>query len=254
MGVSEKNRKILWVQAGGMCAICKAQVVTPGTASDDPSIFGEEAHIVARSSGGPRAGGLSEDKLNHHSNLILLCSKDHKRVDDQPNHYTVELLKKIKSEHEGWVRSLTGSYANRPRLVPDPLYPQPKVLQLILRGNPLWNMLKESVTFEFGIPDHLPDDDEAMVIEFLDLVKDLMDISGDLVTVRESRDAEKMMEAHISGLAERGFVVGAYVRHMLFHDGNETGPMPWPMLRVEVQNMTDAEVTDEKGTRYPRKE
>ncbi|MEV1023808.1 HNH endonuclease signature motif containing protein [Streptomyces sp. NPDC050264] len=106
MGVSEKSRKILWVQAGGLCAICKEQVITPGTASDDPSVFGEEAHIVARSGGGPRAGGTAEDLINHHANLILLCSKDHKRVDDQPNHFNVDRLRQIKADHELWVRSL----------------------------------------------------------------------------------------------------------------------------------------------------
>lgn len=253
MGISDKSRKILWVQGGGMCAICKVQVVTPGTDSDDPSIFGEEAHIVARSSGGPRAGGLPKDKLNHHSNLILLCSKDHKRVDDQPNYYTVERLQAIKSKHEAWVRSLTGAHTNRPRLVPDPLYPQPKVLKLILNGNMLWNMIKESVAHEYAMPGDLSEDDEELVVDFLDLVKDLMDISQDLVSVRENRDAEKMILAHMNRLIERDLIVGAYVRHLLYQDGHESGPMPWPMLRVEVQRAKDAELADENGTRYPGK-
>lgn len=254
MGVSEKSRKILWVQAGGMCAICKVQVITHGTEFDDPSVFGEEAHIVARSSGGPRAGGLPEDKLNHHSNLILLCSKDHKRVDDQHNHYTVERLRTIKSEHEAWVRSLTGAHTNRPRLVPDPLYPQPKLLKVILNGNMLWNMIKESVTHEYAMPGDLSEDDEVLVVDFLDLVKDLMNISPHIDSVRENRDAEKMIFEHMNRLIERGLIVGAYVRHMLYQDGHESGPMPWPMLRVEVQRAKEAAITDEKGTPHPRRE
>ncbi|KMS91728.1 hypothetical protein ACZ91_08795 [Streptomyces regensis] len=252
MGVSEKTRKILWVQAGGLCAICKAQVITPGTASDDPSVFGEEAHIVARSEGGPRAGGLTEDLINHHTNLILLCSKDHKRVDDQPNHFTVERLRLIKTEHEAWVRSRVEAEETRMRLVPDPLFPQPKVLQLITRGNPLWNMVKESVTFEYALPDHLNDDDEDLIIEFMDLLRDYLDIAGELVSVRENRDAEKTLQQYISRLAEREFLVGAFVRHMLLTGGSAEGPTPWPMLRVEVQPATLAEVTDENGTPYPR--
>ncbi|KJY41500.1 hypothetical protein VR41_12385 [Streptomyces sp. NRRL B-1568] len=252
MSVSEKTRKILWVQAGGLCAICKEQVITPGTASDDPSVFGEEAHIVARSEGGPRAGGLAEDLINHHTNLILLCSKDHKRVDDQPNHFTVERLRLIKSEHEAWVRSVVDADKSCLRVVPDPLFPQPRALKLITRGNPLWNMIKESVTFEYGIPDGLHDHDEDLIIEFMDLLRDYLDIAGDLVSVRENRDAEKALQQYISRLAERGFLVGAYVRHMLLKGGSAEAPTPWPMLRVEVQPATLAEVTDESGTtRYP---
>ncbi|MGW2559643.1 HNH endonuclease [Streptomyces sp. NPDC001514] len=251
MSISEKARKILWVQAGGRCAICREQVVTPGTASDDPSVFGEEAHIVARSKGGPRAGGLADGLLDSHTNLILLCSKDHKRVDDQPGHFTVELLRKIKSEHEAWVRSLGDTDENRLRLVPDPMFPQPRVLKLITRGNPLWNMIKESVAFEYAMPDGLSDDDEDLIIEFMDLLRDFLDIAGELYSVRENRDAEKMIQQHISQLAERDYLVGAYVRHMLLTGGGSESPTPWPMLRVEVQTAASAVVADESGRAYP---
>lgn len=252
MSISEKTRKILWVQAGGRCAICKEQVVTPGTASDDPSIFGEEAHIVARSEGGPRAGELAEDLINHHTNLILLCSKDHKRVDDQPNHFTVERLRLIKSEHEDWVRSVVDADESSLRLTPDPLFTQPKALKLITRGNPLWNMVKESVTFEYAMPDHLNDYDEDLIIEFMDLLKDFLDIAGDLVSVRENRDVEKTLQSYIRRLAEREFLVGASVRHMLLKGGSAGSPTPWPMLRVEVQPAILAEISDEIGCPDPR--
>ena len=55
--------------------------VTEGTGTDDPSVFGEEAHIVAQAASGPRAGQVVN--VDSYDNLILLCSKDHKRVDDQ---------------------------------------------------------------------------------------------------------------------------------------------------------------------------
>jgi hypothetical protein len=254
MSVSEKTRKIVWVRAGGLCAICKEQVITPGTDSDDPSVFGEEAHIVARSKGGPRAGGLAEELINGHANLILLCSKDHKRVDDQPGHFTVERLRQIKADHEAWVQSVLDADTGRMKLVPDPMFPQPRVLKLITRGNPLWNMLKESVTFEYAMPDNLRDDDEDLIIEFMDLLKDSLDIAGELVSVRENRDAEKTLQQYISQLAERGFFVGAYVRHMLLTGGAAKDASPWPMLRVEVQLATSAVVTNESGTPYPDQE
>jgi hypothetical protein len=108
MAVSERTRKILWVTAGGRCSICRVQLVTERTETDDPAVFGEEAHIVAQGSAGPRAGQVAD--VDAYDNLILLCSKDHKRVDDQVAHYTVPRLRQIKRAHEQWIRSL-GQYA-----------------------------------------------------------------------------------------------------------------------------------------------
>jgi hypothetical protein len=104
MSISERTRKILWVKAGGRCSICRVQLVTEGTGTDDPSVFGEEAHIVAQAASGPRAGQVAN--VDSHDNLILLCSKDHKRVDDQVGYYTVDRLREMKRSHEQWIRSL----------------------------------------------------------------------------------------------------------------------------------------------------
>lgn len=107
MSISERTRKILWVKAGGRCSICRVQLVTEGTGTDDPSVFGEEAHIVAQAPSGPRAGQVVN--VDSYDNLILLCSKDHKRVDDQVGHYTVDRLRQIKRSHELWIHSLVVS-------------------------------------------------------------------------------------------------------------------------------------------------
>ena len=37
--------------------------------------------------------------MDSDSNLLVLCKRDHKLVDDQPNHYTIEKLRRIKAEH-----------------------------------------------------------------------------------------------------------------------------------------------------------
>jgi hypothetical protein len=100
---TEKTLRIVWTEAGGKCCICRVLVLTPGTETDDPSVFGELAHIVARNPGGPRAGGLDPDQLDSHGNLMLLCNKHHKQVDDQPTHFTVEKMHQIKREHAAWV-------------------------------------------------------------------------------------------------------------------------------------------------------
>jgi len=94
VAISDRTRKILWARAGGRCSICRAILVTEGTETDDPSVFGEEAHIISATPNGPRAGGLPDHDV--YGNLILLCSMDHKRVDDQVARYTVALLSRLK--------------------------------------------------------------------------------------------------------------------------------------------------------------
>jgi hypothetical protein len=69
-----KTLRIVWTEAGGKCCICRVLVLTPGTETDDPSVFGELAHIIAKNPGGPRAGGLDPDQLDSHGNLMLLCN------------------------------------------------------------------------------------------------------------------------------------------------------------------------------------
>jgi hypothetical protein len=245
MSVSEKTRKIVWVEAGGRCAICRVQVITPGTESDDPSVFGEEAHIVAKSPGGPRSGGLDAASLDKHTNMILLCSKHHKQIDDQPGHFTVGRLHEIKDRHGAWVRSLGEAASGRITLIPDPAFAQPRLLKLILRGNPLWNMIKETVSFEYAMPEGLPQETEDYIVEFLDLLQGYCDIAAEIDSVRQARDAQKDIETHINGLAERGCIVGAYLRRMLLCDA--AGATPWPMLRVEVQPFSEAGLRDGDG-------
>jgi hypothetical protein len=100
MSITDRTRKILWVKAGGRCSICRVQLVTEATEVDDPSVFGEEAHVVAQSPNGPRAGDVAD--VDAYDNLILLCRKHHKQIDDQVAYFTVERLRSIKREHEGW--------------------------------------------------------------------------------------------------------------------------------------------------------
>ncbi len=76
------------------------------TTADEESIIGDECHIVAKHLNGPRGNeSITDDQLNHYNNLILLCKTHHKMIDDQPMTYTAEMLKKLKLEHEKWVRT-----------------------------------------------------------------------------------------------------------------------------------------------------
>jgi hypothetical protein len=249
--VYERTRKIVWIEAGGRCAICRRQVLTSGTETDDPSIFGEEAHIVSGAPRGPRAGSLDGDRLDSHENLILLCREHHKQIDDQFKHYTVERLQQIKQKHKEWIASLGAKEPEPLRIVPDPSFPQSHLLKMIFTGNALWTMVKESLSIQYELPDHLGEEDEELIVEFMDLVKDYADITVDLTSVRDQRNAEKTIGSYVSRLAERGFFVGANLRRMLLTGGVREEPTAWPILTIEIQLGTETHVVDADGNPLP---
>lgn len=124
MGISLKTHKILWARSGNMCAICKNElIVDPIDQDDDPSIVGDEAHIVAKKEAFTRGDfdSLTPEQRDHYSNLILLCKIHHKQIDDQPAHYTVQRLREIKATHEREVKT-TRSEADEKRQQDDIIY------------------------------------------------------------------------------------------------------------------------------------
>ena len=108
--VSPKEARIVYIHSGGVCAFptCGKDLVEPGTETDDLSFIGEIAHIVADSRQGPRGEWSMNDKdRDKHPNLILLCRNCHKKIDDQPNVFSVSVLRQMKLDHEERVRSVT---------------------------------------------------------------------------------------------------------------------------------------------------
>lgn len=103
---------MLWGRAASRCALpeCRRELVIDPLDTDDPSLVGEAAHIVAEQPDGPRGqSSLTIEQRNTYGNLILLCNVHHKQVDDQVNYFTTERLTSIKAQHESWVRtSLSG--------------------------------------------------------------------------------------------------------------------------------------------------
>jgi hypothetical protein len=104
MSITVKTHKMLWCRSASKCAICRTDLMEDMSETDDPSVLGEEAHIIAREKGGPRGNSdLPEEQRDKYANLILLCQRDHKIIDDQLRKYTVEKLQKIKMLHLKWV-------------------------------------------------------------------------------------------------------------------------------------------------------
>lgn len=130
MSISIKTHKMLWGRSGNRCALeeCRKELVMDATETDDESLIGEECHIIANSTNGPRGDTSIQEDLDKYENLILLCRIHHKIIDDQPNTYTVERLKKIKATHEKWVRdSLQTISITTPFTISDAKYQGQKI-------------------------------------------------------------------------------------------------------------------------------
>jgi hypothetical protein len=242
MSIMARARKILWIKAGGRCSICHEQLATDATDNDAPSVFGEECHIVAQSPGGARAADIAD--VDGYDNLILLCRKHHKQVDDQRSYFTVERLKEIKREHEE--RETSRESSGPVRLIPDPTKETPKLLKLGLTGEALWETVNGAYSFCPAYPAGLNDDQADAVDSLLDGLSDWLDVASEL-SYKESRQAAKTLGEHIKRLAEAGLFVGTRDRHMLLAGGSAQ-PSSWRGFEIEFQPVTEAQLVNTEGT------
>jgi hypothetical protein len=94
---------LLAVRAGGRCEFqgCNEYLFEHPLTMQQGN-FSEYAHIVAFSDKGPRAETNGPERSDPHQsdNLMLLCQKCHKLIDDNPEDYSTALLRSFKREHE----------------------------------------------------------------------------------------------------------------------------------------------------------
>src|SRR5262249_11665964 len=80
---------------------CRKLTIGPKPSSDGWINIGIAAHITAAAPGGPRFDpSLSDAERKHPSNGLLLCADHAALIDRDPQHYTVELLRKWKQTAE----------------------------------------------------------------------------------------------------------------------------------------------------------
>jgi len=105
LGVLDKDQKLLWSRAAGRCSKCKVKL-TLDTTEGPTATLGAMAHIIAAEQEGPRgASPLTPDERRRYSNLLLLCSHCHDEIDADVAAYPVEVLHRIKDEHQDWVEN-----------------------------------------------------------------------------------------------------------------------------------------------------
>lgn len=110
----------LWVKAGGRCEICNEYLLKDKLSAREFN-FAEKAHNVGIGSGkSPRSKSpLTTKERNTEENLLLLCPKHHKMVDNKKfaGEFTVERLKEYKTNHEKRIQYVTGFTNERKSVV-----------------------------------------------------------------------------------------------------------------------------------------
>lgn len=240
MAITSETRKRLWGRSGNRCAKCRAELVRPDEEELPGALIGEEAHIVARSPGGPRYAPLDPTARDGYDNLILLCANDHTEVDAQPGRHTPDSLRTLKRRHELWVRA---------RLHDDGCGTEPgqTLATLTESGDELWELLDEVLGWQVGMPTELTTAEEDLIDTAMQTITDWGEISTDVRAqgFRSVRDAKRSLQAELDELARSGFLLLAGRREGVFGGGALTGPV----AVLEVVRPADLE-----ALRVPRPE
>lgn len=218
MAISNETRKRLWGRSGNRCAICQVELVRPDEGSLPGALIGEEAHIIARSPGGPRYDQLDPAIGDGYGNLVLLCANDHTEVDAQPSRYTTERLRVLKHRHELWVRTRLHTPAEDHG---------PTLMALMHSADDVWPLLSNVYGWSLGMPEHLTCEQEDLIDDALQTIADWCDISDDVAAqgLRSVREAKRSITAELEALAQAGFLMLGGQRQASFAGASLVGPV-----------------------------
>lgn len=111
---SESTKRTIAARVASRCSNpqCRAQVSGPQLTSDSALNLGVAAHITAASAGGPRFDpALGSSGRSAASNGVWLCQNCAKLVDNDPQRYSVNILREWKEDAERDALSTIGKPA-----------------------------------------------------------------------------------------------------------------------------------------------
>lgn len=170
MAITDRTRKSLWAKSANRCSICKTELFSSKSNSEEFNI-GEECHIISSKDNGPRyKPNISDYDL--YDNLILLCRNHHRQIDELTDTYTEDLLRYIKLNHEKWVQTTINNAIHLHKNI------QPKFLIRITSGKELLNIVSESHGYRTDYDEVENEDDAEYIGSVLQYIVDYGDISG----------------------------------------------------------------------------
>jgi hypothetical protein len=107
--VPPKVRYLLWAKSAGRCEFdgCNELLWRDGLTQIEMN-FADVAHIIGNHPGGPRGDVvLSPEYCSDVSNLMLMCLKHHRMIDELLKVFTDDLLRQMKRVHEERIERLT---------------------------------------------------------------------------------------------------------------------------------------------------
>lgn len=108
---------MLWGRAAARCEFAGCnRPLWKSPVTQEPVNIAQMAHIYSFGEGGPRGNvGVSDETLNGLENLLLVCHACHRKIDQKLDggRYSVDLLRRWKSEHERRIEVVTGVSPNR---------------------------------------------------------------------------------------------------------------------------------------------
>lgn len=109
--IKEKTRYLLWAKSAGRCEFdgCNHPLYEDDLTHIEAN-FGDLAHIIGQGEKGPRSFKERKNNkqyINNIENLMLVCKTHHKLIDDKPEQFPVDLLRKMKHYHEERIKLAT---------------------------------------------------------------------------------------------------------------------------------------------------
>lgn len=221
MTITVQTRKMLWGKSGNRCALCKAELAHPDTATGEHAVIGDEHHIH------PQA----QEGSDEYENLILLCPNDHRLVESRPTEYPQQRLLALKSAHEAWVRERLTATAAQSSNNP-PLVQEVSLLLRIKTGKELAAMFFESGLRSFDEDEPLDAEETEAVARLFSLLED-WDLIYDEISYAERMNVAQSLNDEIEALEALGFwVFGLRVTQHLTIYGVEDD---WTVAYVHIR-------------------
>ena len=107
MSATYPTKLLLAFRSGGRCAFpeCLTDLTVDAPTGGDAVVVGEAAHIAGENPTAARFDSeMSPEARDNYANLIYLCTNHHTQIDKQEAHFTVDMLFKMKANHEAKVR------------------------------------------------------------------------------------------------------------------------------------------------------